>query len=99
MHLKSFNLTLDSQPTKEDEWEGVCSAQEDVKMIKISRKFPKSWPPTIYKHPKRMKPAQLLPAQGDQTRRSDRPNAAPTSGHYTPSPRMAAMCPSLNIVR
>jgi hypothetical protein len=51
MHLESLNLTLDSQPSKGDKWEKICSAQEDVKMIKMSREFPKSRPPTIYKCP------------------------------------------------
>jgi hypothetical protein len=54
MHLGSLKLTLDSQPSKGDEREGVCSAQEDVKMIKMSREFPKSRPPTIYKRPQRI---------------------------------------------
>jgi hypothetical protein len=34
MHLKTLNLTLDSQSSKRDEWEGVCSAHKDVKMSK-----------------------------------------------------------------
>jgi hypothetical protein len=45
MHLESLHLTLDSQPSKGDKWEGVCLAQEDVKKIKMSREIPKSWPP------------------------------------------------------
>jgi hypothetical protein len=40
MHLESLNLTLDWQPSKEDEWEGECSAQEDVKMIKNAKRSP-----------------------------------------------------------
>jgi hypothetical protein len=55
-HLESLNLTLDSQPSKGDEWERVCLAQEDVKMIKMSREVPKSRPPTIYKCPQRIVP-------------------------------------------
>jgi hypothetical protein len=51
MHLESLNFALDSQPSKGDEWEGVCSAQDDVKMIKKPRMFAKSRPPTIYKRP------------------------------------------------
>jgi hypothetical protein len=101
MHLESLNLTLDSQPIKEDEWEGVCSAQEDVKMIKILRELRKSQPSTIYKRPQIIEPlgSTLLLARGDRTRRSDPPDAALASGHYAPSPQMAAMCPSLNIDR
>jgi hypothetical protein len=38
MHLESLNLVLDSQPSKGDEWEGVCSAQENVKMIKNAKR-------------------------------------------------------------
>jgi hypothetical protein len=51
IHLESLNFTLDSQPSKGDEWEGVCLAQEDVKRIKKPREVPKSRPPTIYKCP------------------------------------------------
>jgi hypothetical protein len=40
MHLESLNLTLDLQPSKGDEWEGVCSAQEDVKMTKNAKRGP-----------------------------------------------------------
>jgi hypothetical protein len=63
MHLESLNLTLDSQPIKGDELEGVCSAQEDVKMIKISRELPKGWSSTIYKRPQIIEPlgSTLLP--------------------------------------
>jgi hypothetical protein len=70
-------------------------------MIKMPREVPKSWPQNIYKRPQRIEPlgSTLLPARGDQTRRSDRPDAAPASGHYAPSPRMVVTCPSLNIVR
>jgi hypothetical protein len=63
IHLESLNLTLDSQPSKGDEWEGVCSAQEDVKMIRMPREVPKSRPPTIYKFLKQIKllaPSQCL---------------------------------------
>jgi hypothetical protein len=93
MHLESLNLTLDLQSSKGDEWEGVCSAQEDVKMIKRLREFHKSRSPTIYKCPQKIEPlgSTLLPARGDRTRRSDRPDARakPTDG---------ATCTSLNIV-
>jgi hypothetical protein len=47
VHLESLNLTLDSQQSKEDEWEGVCSAQEDVKMIKNAKMDPQE-PTTNY---------------------------------------------------
>jgi hypothetical protein len=47
--LGSLNLTLDSQPSKGDEWEGVCSAHKDVKMFKRPRGIPWSRPPHIYK--------------------------------------------------
>jgi hypothetical protein len=40
MHLESLNLTLDSQLSKGDEWERVCPAQEDVKMIKNIKRVP-----------------------------------------------------------
>jgi hypothetical protein len=50
--LGSLNLTLDYQPSKGDEWKGVCSAQEDIKMIKSLRGFPKGWPTHIYRGPK-----------------------------------------------
>jgi hypothetical protein len=68
MHLESLNLTLDSQPSKEDEWEGVCSAQEDIKMIKKPREFPKGRTPTIYKHPQRIEPldSSLCLPRGDR---------------------------------
>jgi hypothetical protein len=42
MHLESLNLTLDSQPSKGDEWERECSTQEDVKIIKKPREFPRA---------------------------------------------------------
>jgi hypothetical protein len=69
-------------------------------MIKNLR-VPKSRPPTIYKRPQRIEPlgCHCYPPQGDRTRRSERPNIALASGHYTPSPWMVATCPSLNIVR
>jgi hypothetical protein len=69
MHLESLNLTLDLQPSKGDEWERVCLTQEDVKMIKKPREFPKSWSPIIYKHPQRIEPlgSTLLPTQDDRT--------------------------------
>jgi hypothetical protein len=60
MHLESLNLTLDSQPSKGDEREGVCLAQEDVKHVKIPREFPKSRPPTIYKHPPKNRAIRLF---------------------------------------
>jgi hypothetical protein len=47
MHLESLSLTLDLQPSKEDEWKGVCSAQEDVKMIKNAKRDPQE-PATNY---------------------------------------------------
>jgi hypothetical protein len=37
MHLKTLNLTLDSQSSKRDEWEGVCLAHKDVKNVKMSK--------------------------------------------------------------
>jgi hypothetical protein len=69
IHLESLNLTLNSQPSKGDEWERVCSAQEDVKMIKMSREVPKSRPPAIYRGPQRLEPlgSSLCLPQGDRT--------------------------------
>jgi hypothetical protein len=101
MHLESLNLTLNLQPSKGDEWEEICLAQKDVKMIKMSREIPKSQPPTIYKGPQRIEPlgSSLCLPQGDRTRRSIWPDIASASGHYVPSPRMAAMCLSLNLAR
>jgi hypothetical protein len=37
MHLETLNLTLDSQSSKRDEWEGVCLAHKDVKNVKMSK--------------------------------------------------------------
>jgi hypothetical protein len=37
MHLESLNLTLDSQSSKGDEWEGVYSAHKDVKSVKKTK--------------------------------------------------------------
>jgi hypothetical protein len=98
-HLESLNLTLDSQPSKGDEWERVCLAQEDVKMIKMSREVPKSHPPTIYKCPQRIVPlgSTLCLLQGDRTRRSSGPDAAPASGRWHPSAPMAATRPRSNV--
>jgi hypothetical protein len=51
MHLRSLNLTLICQSCKGDEWEGVCSAQEDVRISKSPRDLPQSWPTSIYRRP------------------------------------------------
>jgi hypothetical protein len=56
MHLRSLNLTLICQSSKGDEWEGVCSAQEDVKMSKCLRELPLSRPTSIYKPPQKIEP-------------------------------------------
>jgi hypothetical protein len=54
MHLDhSFSLWISNQARKMS-GEGVCLAQEDVKIIKSSREAPKSRPPTIYKPPQRI---------------------------------------------
>jgi hypothetical protein len=61
IHLESLNLTLNSQSTKRDEWEGVCSAHKDVKNVRSPRGSPWSWPNTIYRHPNKI---ELLCSNG-----------------------------------
>jgi hypothetical protein len=54
--LRSLNLTLIRQSSKGDEWEGMCSAQEDVRESKYPRESSRSWPTNIYRSPKRIEP-------------------------------------------
>jgi hypothetical protein len=56
MHLESLNLTLNLQPSKRDEWEGVFSAHKDVKNIKSPREMAWSRPPSIYRAPDEIEP-------------------------------------------
>jgi hypothetical protein len=56
IYLRSLKLTLICQSSKGDEWEGVCSAQEDVRMSKYLRKTSRSPPTSIYMSPKRIEP-------------------------------------------
>jgi hypothetical protein len=49
MHLRSLNLILIRQSSKGDEWERVCSDQEDVRMSKCPRRPPLSQPTPIYR--------------------------------------------------
>jgi hypothetical protein len=44
MHLRTLNLTLIRQSSKGDKWEGMCSAQEDVRMLKYPRESSPNWP-------------------------------------------------------
>jgi hypothetical protein len=60
MHLRSLNLTLILQTSKGDEWERVCSAQENVRMSKCPRETSLSRPTSIYKSPQRNRAVGLL---------------------------------------
>jgi hypothetical protein len=60
------------QSSKGDEWEGMCSAQKDVRESKCPREIPKDWPTSIYKRPNTKIAVRhlLCCRQADQTRRS-----------------------------
>jgi hypothetical protein len=73
MHLRLLNLTLIRQSSKRDEWEGVCSAQEDVRMSKCPRRPPLSQPTPIYRD---------TPSNRAVGQNSRAPNA-PTHRHQT----------------
>jgi hypothetical protein len=74
MHLRSFNLTLIRQSSKEDEWEGMCSAQEDVRESKYPRESSRSQPTSIYRSPQKNRAAgsRNSHTRGDRTRHSVR---------------------------
>jgi hypothetical protein len=97
IYLESLNLTLDSQPSKGDEWEGVWSAQEDVNMTKMPREVPKSQPLNIYKCPQIIEPlgSHCCLPWGDRMCRSGvTERTTPVSSHWM-SPRVII----LNLVR
>jgi hypothetical protein len=94
MHLRSLNLTLICQSSKGYEWEGVCSAQEDVRISKCPRAIPKSRPPSIYKSPKPKRAIghSLQRNQGHRTHRCTTIGRIPASDDFL-ARRITAMCP------
>jgi hypothetical protein len=70
MHLRSLNLALIRQTSKGDEWEGMCSAQKNVRESKCLRATSRSWPTSIYRSPRKNRAvgSQNSHTRGDRTR-------------------------------
>jgi hypothetical protein len=90
MHLESLNLTLKSQSSKRDEWEGVCSAYKDVRMSKVQERCLRADQALFIEPLQRIEPldSAMGSAHDNWTRRSGWLDApVPASG-----PRICTAC-------
>jgi hypothetical protein len=76
--LGSLNLTLNTQRSKRDEWEGSCLAQSVHKYVKECKKRALSWPTSIYRGGS-LKRVVALPTKATHTSVAQATNALPTS--------------------
>jgi hypothetical protein len=54
MHLESLNLILNSQSSKRDKWEGVCSAQRKLSQVRMTKRVSKDRLMSLYRRPKKI---------------------------------------------
>jgi hypothetical protein len=88
MHLESLNLTLNSQLSKRDEWEGVCSAQRMLSQVRMTKRVSKGQLTSLYRCPKKIEPLApltvlifVLTGLSDRTHYSMTGLAIVASGH------------------
>jgi hypothetical protein len=58
--LELLNLTLNSQSSKRNEWEGVCSAQRMLSQVRRTKRVSKGRLTSLYRRPKKIEPLAPL---------------------------------------